>query len=296
MTVVPFAADLPGGITLQCRAAGSEEAPLLLFLHGFPEAAFIWDGLLEHFAPNYRCVAPNLRGFAGSTAPEEIESYRARHILADLTALIAQLGGRAAAVISHDWGGAVGWALAAQHPELLERLVVINSPHPATFLRELRENPVQQAASTYMHFLSRPDAAERLAENDFARLWGFFGGPGAGTAPAWLTPALQERYREVWRLGLAGPCQYYAASPLRPPRGADDPLMSLQLPDSLTHVGIPTHVVWGMDDWALPPALLDGLDAYVPKLTVRRVPDASHWIMHERPHLIATEIARALAA
>ena len=300
MTVETFTATLPGGIELSCRAAGPIGAPLLVFLHGFPEAAFVWDGLLEHFAPSYRCVAPNLRGFERSSSPADARSYRAKHLVGDIRALIAQQGGRAAALIAHDWGGALAWGLAAQHPESIERLVIINSPHPATFLRELRDNAQQQASSAYMNFLCRPDAEKLLAEKDFARLWTFFERMGA-TDPAhpgggWLTEAVRERYREVWRQGLTGGCNYYRASPLRPPLAPDDTIMSLQLPPEMLTVRVPALVIWAEADTALPPALLDGLDAYVPDMRLVRVPRATHWIIHERPSLVAQEIDRVLSS
>ncbi|MFT3953443.1 MAG: alpha/beta fold hydrolase [Piscinibacter sp.] len=300
MTIETFELALPHGVTLSCRAAGTPGAPLLVFLHGFPEAAFVWDELLAHFAPHYRCIAPNLRGFERSSSPAEVEAYRAKHLMADIRALIEAQGGRAAALVAHDWGGAVAWGFAAQHGTLIERLVIVNSPHPATFLRELRDNPRQQAASAYMNFLCRPDAEALLAENDFARLWTFFERMGA-TDPKhpggnWLTEAVREQYREVWRLGLTGGCNYYRASPLRPPLKPDDAIVTLQLPPALLTVQLPTHVVWAEADAALPPALLDGLDAWVPQLTVTRVPEATHWIVHERPAFVAAEIERALAA
>lgn len=286
-------------ITLSCRASGPDAAPLLLFVHGFPEAAFVWDPLLERFGDRFRCVAPNLRGFADSSSPAEVEAYRARHIVADLGALIDRFGGRAAAVVAHDWGGAAAWALAAQQPGKLDRLVIINSPHPATFLRELRDNPAQQRASAYMNFLCRPDAEALLAENGFARMWPFFTAMGASDASrpggGWLDEATKSRYREVWRRGLTGGCNYYRASPLRPPTAPNDPVMTLQLPPELVNVSVPTRVVWAEDDVALPPSLLDGLEAYVPDLQVVRVPGATHWIVHERPELVAQEIERALA-
>lgn len=294
-----FELPLPHGITLSCRASGAVGAPLLVFLHGFPEGAFVWDELLQHFGARYRCVAPNLRGFERSSSPAEVEAYRAKHLVADIRALIASQGGRAAALVAHDWGGAVAWAVAAQHPELIERLVIINSPHPATFLRELRDNPAQQAASAYMNFLCRPDAEVLLAENDFARLWTFFERMGAVDAAhpggGWLSEAVRERYREVWGQGLTGGCNYYRASPLRPATGPDSAIHTLQLPAGLVTVRVPTHVVWAEADTALPPALLDGLQAFVPQLTVTRVPGATHWIVHERPVFVAQEIERALA-
>jgi len=290
---------LGNGIELSCRAAGPQGAPLLVFLHGFPEAAFVWDELLEHFSTRYRCVAPNLRGYERSSAPAEIEAYRAKHLTADLSCLIDVLGGKLAALVAHDWGGALAWSLAAHRPEAIDHLIIVNSPHPATFLRELRDNPAQQAASAYMNFLCRPDAEALLSANDFARLWPFFTSMGA-TDPArpgggWLTEQMRERYREVWRAGLRGGCNYYRASPLRPALGDDDAILQLVLPPAAVTSRVPTLVLWAEDDIALPVALLDGLDAFVPDLRIVRVPGASHWIVHERPALVAAEIERELA-
>lgn len=286
-------------IVLSCRTCGPLDAPLLVFLHGFPEAAFVWDGLLERFGTRYRCIAPNLRGYADSSSPADVESYRARHLVADIRALIEQAGGRAAAVIAHDWGGALAWGLAAQHPQRLERLVIINSPHPATFLRELRDSAAQQAASAYMNFLCRPDAEALLAENDFARLWPFFTGMGADRSAhpggGWLTDDVRDQYRAVWHQGLRGGCNYYRASPLRPPTSPTDAICTLVLPPELVTVRVPTSVIWAEGDIALPVALLDGLDAYVPQLQITRVPGATHWIVHEQPARIAHEIEQALA-
>ena len=293
-------AVLPHGITLSCRAAGPVGAPVLVFLHGFPEAAFIWDELLEHFGDRYRCVAPNLRGFEHSSAPVEPEAYRVKHLMADLDALIEQLGGGPLeALVAHDWGGAVAWTFAALHPQRLKRLVIINSPHPATFLRELQHNPQQQAASRYMNFLCRPDAEALLAENDFARMWPMLTSMGVSqpnrAGAGWLNDGVRARYRAVWSAGLTGGCNYYRASPLRPPTPQDDAVMRIEFPPAYVTVTLPTLVIWGEDDTALPLGLLDGLEAFVPDLRLVRVPGATHWIVHERPQFIAAEIERHLA-
>ena len=297
-----FQAALPHGITLSCRASGPAGAPVLMFLHGFPEAAFVWDELLEHFGTRYRCVAPNLRGFEQSSSPKEPEAYRVKHLMADLEALILQVspGAPLEALVAHDWGGAVAWTLAAQRPQLLKRLVIVNSPHPATFLRELRNNPVQQAASAYMNFLCRPDAEALLAADDFRRMWPMFTNMGAAD-PArkgggWLTPQVREQYRAVWGAGLTGGCNYYRASPLRPPTSPDDAIMKLEFTPEFVTVKVPTLVIWAENDSALPPSLIDGLEAYVPRLRIVRVPGATHWIVHEQPQLVAGEIERELAA
>ncbi len=291
--------DLPSDISLYCRIAGPAGAPVLLFLHGFPEAAFIWDELLEHFADRYRCVAPNLRGYAPSSAPTDPQQYRVQCLVADLDALLSCMGTRPIDVlIAHDWGGAVAWAIAAQHPDWIKRLAIINSPHPGIFLRHLQHNPRQQAASAYMNFLRRPDAEVLLSENDFARLWSMFGNWGSGDLTrgntSWLTDALRQQYRALWRAGLTGPCNYYRASPMYPPTAQDQSVMSITLaPEKITSHR-PTLVIWGQEDLALPVSLLDGLDSYVPDLRLVPVPGATHWIVHERAQLICAELERHL--
>jgi len=110
-----------------------------------------------------------------------------------------------------------------------------------------------------------------------------------------LTDAVRDRYRAVWAMGLRGGCNYYRASPLRPPLGADAPVMKIEFAPAAVTSHVPTLVIWAEDDIALPVALLDGLEAYVPDLRVVRVPGATHWIVHERPAFIAAEIERALA-
>lgn len=290
--VETFFAELPHGIRLSCRACGPREAPVLLFLHGFPEAAFVWDEVMGALADRYRCVAPNLRGYEQSSKPPEVEAYRAKHLVQDLAALIGQLGAPVAALVAHDWGGAVAWNLAVQQPQLIGRLAIINSPHPGTFLRELQHNPAQQAASAYMNFLCRPDAEQLLAENDYARLWPFFTGMNGGT---WLTGAVKQQYREVWRAGLTGPLNYYRASPMRPPTPDDPAAMKLQFTAEQVTVRVPTLVIWGEEDTALPPELVDGLEDFVPQLQLQRVPGASHWIVHEQPGFVSRALREFVA-
>lgn len=295
---------LPHGITLSCRAAGEPGRPVLLFLHGFPEGAFVWDPLLEHFAQEanggYRCVAPNLRGFEKSSAPHEVAAYRPKHLVQDIAALVAietRNGAPLACLVAHDWGGAVAWNFANQHPQLARKLAIINSPHPGTFLRELKSNPAQQQASAYMNFLIRDDAETLLATNDYERLWTFLTNMAAGGQSApWLTDAVKAQYRAVWDQGLRGGCNYYRASPLRPPRPQDPAAAAVDLPPSILTISLPTLVIWGLNDIALPPELIEGLDAFVPDLTLHRVPDATHWIIHERPALVIRYLQEFLQA
>lgn len=291
---------LSTGVELECRTSGKPGQPLLLFLHGFPEGAFIWDGLLEQFGSSYRCVAPNLRGYGRSSQPTAISDYRAKYLVEDLAALIAleNPAKRAACVIAHDWGGAVAWGLANRYPQQLERLLILNSPHPGSFLRELQSNPVQQSASQYMHFLRRPDAPELLAENGWQRMLGFFQNPD-GSMPAWLTPERKQQYREHWDLGVHGACMFYAASPLVPPRpdGSADELQDireLSLPDEMLHIPVPVRILWGDSDLALQPALLHGLEQWVPQLEIEHLQGCSHWVVHERPEAVQRALAEFL--
>ncbi|MDB5963811.1 MAG: alpha/beta hydrolase [Polaromonas sp.] len=290
---------LAHGITLSCREAGADRGqgrPVLMFLHGFPEAAFVWDELLAHFSRpehgGYRCIAPNLRGFERSSAPADVASYRPKHLVQDIAALIEAEGAPLHGLIAHDWGGAVAWNLAAARPELIKQLAIINSPHPGIFLRELQHSPAQQAASAYMNFLIRPDAEALLAADDYRRLWALFSNMGALGGPhAWLTDDVRARYREVWAHGLTGALNYYRASPLRPPRPGpphhDPAAAGVTIPRQLLDVCMRTLVVWGMDDLALPPALLDGLEEYVPQMELKTIEGATHWIVHEQPTLVA---------
>lgn len=295
MTIATWQQALPHGITLSCRSAGERGRPVLLFLHGFPEAAFVWDELLEHFAQpsngGYRCVAPNLRGYEESSQPADVAAYRPRHLVQDIVALAQAEGAPLACLVAHDWGGAVAWNFANQHPALAQRLAIINSPHPGTFLRALQSSRAQQQASQYMNFLARPDAEALLREDGYRRLWEFF--TSWGDAP-WLTEELKARYRAVWDRSLTGGLNYYRASPLRPARPEDPAASAVALPREMLTVDIPTLVLWAMEDTALLPELVDGLEEYIPRLTLEKVPGASHWIIHERPAFVAERLAAFL--
>lgn len=300
---------LPHGITLSCRACGDKGRPVLMFLHGFPEAAFVWDELLVHFARpengGYRCVAPNLRGYELSSAPADVKDYRAKFLVQDIVALIeAECDGQPlAALVAHDWGGAVAWNVANQHPERMHQLVIINSPHPAPFLKAMQSDPAQQAASAYMSFLVQPHAAAQLSANGFSQLLGFLRGDDdqlsgahslAAKAAPWLTPEVEDQYKFVWSQGLDGGLNYYRASPLRPVTATEDFISDMVLPAEILRIGVPTLVLWAQDDIALRPCLTEGLDQHVPDLTLVPIENATHWVVHEQPARVISEISRFL--
>jgi pimeloyl-ACP methyl ester carboxylesterase len=287
-------AQLANGITLHYASAGS--GPLMLFVHGFPEFWYEWKDLLAEFARDHRAVAPDMRGYNLSSKPARVEQYRARHLVEDLRLLLDHLGARRCTMVAHDWGGAVAWSFAAAHPERLERLVIVNAPHPVIFARELRDNPAQQQASAYMN-LFRSDKAERiLADDGYARLqrmtldaWAANGGAA--------TPEDQRAYLDAWSQpgALTGGLNYYRASPLHPPEDGDPPPLAHDHAPEAFKVRVPTLVIWGERDQALLTGNLDGLEAHVDRLRVARIPDGSHWVVHEQPARVAGLIREFLA-
>jgi pimeloyl-ACP methyl ester carboxylesterase len=285
-------ADLGNGIRLHYATAGQPGARPILFLHGFPEYWGAWEDLLPYFDDGWHAVAPDLRGFNLSISPTEVAAYRARELIDDFERLCTHLGWPNVTVVAHDWGGAAAWQWAIARPERIGRLVVLNSPHPVTFARDLAGDPAQQAASAYMNWLRAPGAEAGLAKHDYQALDTFFHSMQRPDRP-WYTPERAARYREVWARGLTGGLNYYRASPLHPPQPGE----SLPLLDPAQfHVRVPTLVQWGEADRALPVRLVEGLDELVDDLTIERLPDATHWLAHEEPAAIARAISRFCGA
>jgi pimeloyl-ACP methyl ester carboxylesterase len=269
---------------IRLHAARCGDGPLMLFLHGFPEYWAMWRPMLEHFgARGYRAVAPDLRGYNLSEKPPALEAYRAKHLMADVLALAARYTKDKFVLVAHDWGGAVAWGVAIAHPERLAKLVMVNSPHPYIFWRELCNNPAQQQASEYMRFFRLPKAERVLSENGYARLLGAF---------ADLDEEARKALVEAWSQpgALTGGLNYYRASPMYPPSAEDPGASKLQLKPEDFMVKVPTLVIWGERDTALLAGCLEGLDMVVPNLKLVRVPDATHWVARERTALVIREI------
>ena len=267
--------DTAPGIRLHAKICGPANAPTLLFVHGFPEFWFTWRRQLPEFARDFRCVAIDLRGFNLSSQPLDVEAYKAKLLINDLRVVIEALGKPVHAVIAHDWGGAVAWGLAAQHPELMKKFAVLNSPHAMTFAKALATDREQADASQYMNWLRKPGCEAALAEDDFTRLF---------TMLDAMTEAERGEYRACWQHGLTGGCNYYRVSPLYPdtPETAGRALaVAAALKPEQFQVNVPTQIIWGLCDKALRPVLLDGIEAFVPDLRLHRIEGAGHWLARE---------------
>jgi len=280
---------------LRLHVARSGTGPLILFLHGFPDYWACWRAQVEHFGARGRtAVAPDLRGFNLSDKPAEVEQYRVKHLVGDVVALAQRYGNGKFVLVAHDWGGAVAWTTAIAKPELLSHLVIINSPHPFTFWRELCNNPAQQQASDYFLLFRQPGKAERvLSADNFKRLWGMVQGDWGGGNDADRDDFVAAMSQPG---ALTGGLNYYRATPVYPPKGDDPGARQLKLEAKDFICRVPTLVIWGEKDRALLPSLLDGLDECVPDLKVVRVPDAGHWVMRQQPDLVNREIEAFVGA
>jgi pimeloyl-ACP methyl ester carboxylesterase len=179
-------------------------------------------------------------------------------------------------------------------PQRVDKLIVLNSPHPIPFARDLVASAEQQKASAYMNWLRRPGSENALAKRDYAVLDSFFTLMRRDDAP-WYTAERAQRYREVWARGLTGGVNYYRASPLFPPTPDEPGPAALQLDATRFRVRVPTFVIWGGADVALLSRLLEGLDELVDDLTIQRLPHATHWLAHEEPQEVARLIMHFVA-
>lgn len=278
-------ATLGNGTRLHFASAGEQGKPLMLFVHGFPEFWYEWSAQLPEFGRDHFAVAPDLRGFNLSDMPSELSAYKARHIVDDLRLLITHLGYEKATIVAHDWGGAVCWNFAIALPQMVEKLIIVNSPHPYLFMQALATDPAQQAASEYMNWLRNAGSEDALAKDDFALLDGFFHGMGQGPAH-WFDRDTQEKYHACWARGLTGGVNYYRASPLHPATESNKGPLQLNLNPEDFKVKVPTRIIWGENDRALPKTLLDGIEKFVSDVQIERIPEGSHWVIHEQPQRI----------
>jgi pimeloyl-ACP methyl ester carboxylesterase len=267
-------------------AAAAGAGKLILFLHGFPEFWYAWRDQLAEFGRDFLAVAPDMRGYNLSSKPLEIERYEISQLVGDVRALVPHLGAKSCILVGHDWGGVVAWAVAIACPDVVEKLVIINAPHPAVFQRELQENPAQQQASQYMNTLRSPEAEALISANNFALFQE--GILGQGLRQGYFTPVDLQAYVEAWSQpgALTGGLNYYRAARMGPPSGAGDKSSHMNLNFPLLDVKAPTLVIWGQQDPYLLTGNLNDLDRYVRNLRVERIPDGTHWVIHEKPALV----------
>jgi pimeloyl-ACP methyl ester carboxylesterase len=274
------------GVRLHYVSKG--EGKLILFVHGFPEFWAEWENQLDAFGKDYQAVAVDMRGYNLSSKPENVDAYHVTDLIEDLRALAEYLGHEKFILVAHDWGGAVAWSFAMRHPQWLEKLIIINAPHAAIFARELLQNPAQQKASEYMLLFRSPQAEQILSENNYDRLLKVLLEFGS----KWeMSDEVCRKYIEAWsRPGaLTGGLNYYRVSPLYPPTSKEDEesIKGIKdLPREMFEVKVPTLVIWGEEDQALLTGNLDGIEEYVADLTVKRIPGATHWVVHEQPEVV----------
>ena len=281
------------GVRLHYARAG--QGKLILFVHGFPEFWYAWKDLLPEFGRDHLAVAPDMRGYNLSSKPADVGDYAVPHLVDDLRALAKALGHEKFILVAHDWGGGVAWSLGIHHPECLEKLVIINAPHPALFERELNRNPAQQAASQYMLLFRSPKAEATLAANNYAFL--VDAALTRGLKKGHFTEDDRQAYLTAWSQpgALTGSLNWYRAAGIGPPTKTDAKAHSFEPSAGPSKVTVPTLVIWGEKDQALVKENLDGLEEYVPDLTIRRIADGTHWVIHEQPALVSAHIREFLA-
>ena len=262
-----------GQVRLHAVVAGPQDGPLALLLHGFPECWYSW----RHQVPalvraGYRVVVPDQRGYNLSDKPAGVASYQIDHLTGDVLGLIRALGRERARVVGHDWGGFVAWRLAMDHPQVVERLVVMNAPHPVAFARALAADWSQRLKSWYMAAFQvpwLPEALLGLSSLGTARL--FFRGTAVRRS------AFSETDLEVMAAALAQPGAlkamihwYRAAFRYRPAQ-------------RVRPIEAPTLLLWAEDDVALGKGLTYGLERWVPALEIHYIPNCGHWVQNEAP-------------
>ncbi len=272
------------GVRIHYVATG--KGKLIIFLHGFPEFWYAWKSQLEDLGRDHLAVAPDMRGYNLSSKPPEVDQYKIELLVEDVRALAEHLGKKKFVLVGHDWGGAVAWAFAAVHPDYLERLVIINAPHPSVFQRELENNPAQQKASEYMLFFRSPQAEPALSADNFASLVAAV--LGEGLKRGFITESDRKKYVDASSQpgALTGGLNYYRAAGVGPPISDGQPASGISSTIPSFQVKVPTLVIWGERDIYLLTSNLDGLEQFVPNLTVKQVPDGSHWVVHEKPALV----------
>lgn len=262
---------------------------LALCLHGFPEHAHAWRHQLPVLAGlGYRAWAVNLRGYGRSSRPPRVSDYAIEHLLADVAALIDASGESSTVLIAHDWGAVIAWYFAMRRVRPLERLVIMNVPHPGPMQREIRSNPQQRRRSWYALFFQIPDLPEKLlGRNDAAAVARIF--RDGTVSPGRITDADAEVFaRNARQPGALRAMIHYYRALIRGGGARRQGMMGFP------RIEVPTLMVWGEQDVALCKATTFGTEAWVRPLTVRYLPAASHWVQQDDPETVNGMLAAFL--
>ena len=271
---------LPTGVELDVQVAGHGGNPPVILLHGFPESHRTWRDIVPDLARDHFVLAPDQRGYARSSKPEGVDAYKPDRIVADLLALADHFGIDRFTLVGHDWGGAIAWMAALQHPTRIARLVIVNAPHPFVFQRSLFDDAEQRAASQYIRRFRDTTLDQGLTGKG---LEAFFSSTFAHVLTSAVAGADKAAYLDEWGQpgAMTAMLNWYRASAITVPAVGEDPPRPAFLDAPFPPVTQPTLVVWGMDDKALLPVQFEGLADYVPDLTIERVAGAGHFVPWE---------------
>jgi epoxide hydrolase 4 len=248
---------------------------LALCLHGFPECSYSWRNQLPFLARlGYTVWAPNLRGYGHSSRPPRVLDYAMPHLVADVAGLIDAAGKRSTLLIGHDWGGGVGWHFAQQPPRPIEGYIALNCPHPALLMAHLGRWP-QIAKSWYMFLFQIPGLPEWLMTRNGAEAIGRSFLDNAIDKSRFPAEVLDVYRRNALLPGAMTAMLNWYRALFR--------TMRLWRRESAYVIEVPTLMIWGERDFALGKELSVGTEKYVRDLTVRYLPDASHWVQQEAP-------------
>ncbi len=286
-------ADL-GSIRLHYAEAGDRNNKLVILLHGFPEFWFTWRKQLPELGKSYHAVAPDMRGYNLSDRPENLDDYKINHLIDDVVRLAAHFGADDFYLAAHDWGAAVAWSVALARPDLVKGLMILNGPHPYIFAKLLEQNQNQIDHSQYMSDFRSPKAEETLKQDNFEWLWDwtFVEHERNGL----ITADEKQEYIRAWAQpgAITAMLNYYRASPLKP-RPVGGSSKSLELNPDHFRVKVPTMIMWGEKDHALVPENLNEIEDFVPDLKLIKLSDVTHWVTHEAPDRVNTEISSFIA-
>ena len=287
--------DLRTGVTLNVAEVGDSNAPAVILLHGFPESHRTWREIAPRLEARFRLIMPDQRGFAGSDLPQDKSDYKTDTLIDDVFALADALGVERFALVGHDWGGAIAWGAALRGDPRLTRLGIVNSPHPAVFQKSVIDDADQRAASQYMNAFRAPGFEKMVEEKGFD--WFFDTSFARHVDVSKISAGERRQYIADWSQPGAfnAMLNWYRASRIVvPPPGATVPLPDFLL-RAFPSITIPTLVIWAMEDKALLPIQLEGLDNLVDDLAIVRLPDVGHFAPWEAPDAVADALRPFLA-